>query len=159
MTGRRSSADDGGFAGARRVNISVMSWVVNVVLSFDIEDLDTADEFNHRLAVDAPDREHSRRRGVGLLGDLVGDEAPAWRGAKYPSADCGAGPLTTPIWIRSSPNSRPCRGRARRGTAARAGPGTDLFPAMDDPQRQSWSVRDRHHLTTTPRGDLAKKTR
>jgi hypothetical protein len=58
MTARTSSADDGEFAAPRRVNISVMSWVVNVVLSFDIEDLDTADGFNHWLAVDAPDREH-----------------------------------------------------------------------------------------------------
>jgi hypothetical protein len=71
----------------------VMSWVSNVLVSFDMTDLDTANELNRWLAEDAPQREDSGIRGVGLLGDLVGIEASPWRGPKFPECRLWGGTL------------------------------------------------------------------
>ena len=70
-----------------------MSWVCNVLLSVDIQDRAALDAFNEWLATEAPRRDGLRGKGVGGLGDLVGENAPAWAGPKYPECRLWGGAL------------------------------------------------------------------
>jgi hypothetical protein len=70
-----------------------MSWVCNVLVSVDIQDRAALDEFNDWLAGQAPRSEGLAGSGVGQLGDLVGDSAPAWKGPKYPECRLWGGAL------------------------------------------------------------------
>jgi len=70
-----------------------MSWVTTVLVSCDIQDRDAVDALNDWLARDAPRRSGVAGRGVGFLGDLVGDEAPGWGGSKHPEARLWGGAL------------------------------------------------------------------
>jgi hypothetical protein len=70
-----------------------MSWVCNVLVSFDIEDREALDAFNVWLVSEAPRRDGNPGRGVGRLGDLVGEDAQAWGGPKYPECRLWGGAL------------------------------------------------------------------
>jgi hypothetical protein len=90
-----------------------VSWVSNVLVSVALEDRDTIEAFNHWLVSEAPRRYDTPAKGVGQLGDLVGDEAPAGAARNIQSAASGAAPSITPtstLWSRSLPD---CAGRCR----------------------------------------------
>jgi hypothetical protein len=70
-----------------------MSWVCNVLVSFDIEDRVALETFNEWSASEAPRRDGMTGKGVGRLGDLVGERAPAWAGPKYPECRLWGGAL------------------------------------------------------------------
>jgi hypothetical protein len=70
-----------------------MSWVSNVLVSFEIEDRAAVETFNQWLMDEAPRRDGVPGTGVGNLADLAGSNGSNWGGRKYPECRLWAGAL------------------------------------------------------------------
>ncbi|MBO8187901.1 squamosa promoter-binding protein 15 [Streptomyces spirodelae] len=70
-----------------------MSWVTNVMVSVDSEDIANVEALSDWLWTEAPQRAESAASGVGYLRRLTSDQDNQWGGWKNPECEVWAGAL------------------------------------------------------------------